>query len=131
MKIFTWVIAPLFLSFGIYLCFRKPLPDLILYALPIDLNYDTFKLNAPYWIRNNAPDALWAFSFAAFVMLASTGLTEQVRMAYIILAGTSALATELLQEVWLPGTFDMLDLVAITLGFIFPIYFLYDHEKKQ
>ena len=107
------VLLPLSIAVLIYCIFRVNLPPLLklvwyLPALKLDSRFD--------WLVYNVPDALWAFSFTSFLLLACRRDRPKVRALYLTIGVVLMLGVEVGQGRWLAGTYDPLDLVATVLG---------------
>jgi|LakMenEpi03Aug12_release.lakeMendotaPanAssembly.Ray.scaffolds.fasta_scaffold458926_1 hypothetical protein len=124
-NIFLFVILPLILGYFIYNCLREELSGLMLsFFYPCMCVYIKSSLNLNtiyYWIKYNLPDGLWAFSFGSFLYLSFSGLRRKI---YLILGFIVAILMEILQPVFINGTFDIIDLLFIELFYITSCLFL-------
>jgi hypothetical protein len=127
---FLHITIPLVTGTAIYLLFRNlPLFSFVDLSSPL-LNPEI----VPGWVRFHLPDFLWAYSFS-FIFLAiwKEGI---VLIFWLVAAFVLSVALEVAQlSENLPGTFDWIDLVAYTLGFLTSILIdkkiLTHHSKTQ
>jgi hypothetical protein len=108
-----FVLLPLSIAVLIYCIFRvnpPPLLKLVWYlpALKLDSRFD--------WLVYNAPDALWAFGFTSFLLIACRGDSPKVRTLYLTLGFVLMIGLEVGQGRWFAGTYDPLDVVATAAG---------------
>jgi hypothetical protein len=68
------------------------------------------------WLVYNAPDALWAFSFTSFLLIACRNDHLTIRKAYLAFGSILMVGIEVAQGIYLPGTYDHLDVVATIAG---------------
>lgn len=112
------IILPILLGGTIYVFFRSS--DLLMFSWFKFLKIDGFihfirkytvlyQKNIPYYILYSLPDGLWVYSFIAFL-----SLYFKNKFIYTLL-GTISAAVEILQLWFVPGTFDILDLIIIIL----------------
>ena len=107
---------PLTLAIGIYLFFRSSPPPL-LQALLTWHPVSVIRLGAHLdWLVYNVPDALWAFGFTNFLLIACRRDHTKVRTLYLTLGFALMIGLEVGQGRWLAGTYDPLDVVATLLG---------------
>ena len=72
----------------------------------------------PRVVLASLPDAAWAFALASGLALVWRGAPSRARVAWLAAGGVFALGWELAQlPRWIPGTFDVLDLIASALGY--------------
>jgi glycopeptide antibiotics resistance protein len=83
------------------------------------------------WLVFNLPDALWSFSFTNFLMLSSKNNSLTVRNMYLIFGVLVMLASEVAQGSFLNGTFDLLDIVAISIGVAISFFLLRSSTRKS
>ena len=108
-----FVLLPLSIAVLIYCIFRVNLPPLLklvwyLPALKLDSRFD--------WLVYNAPDALWAFGFTSFLLIACRRDSRTVRTLYLAGGFALMIGVEVGQGRWLAGTYDPLDVVATIVG---------------
>ena len=116
-----FVIAPLILALIIYVLFRPYPPDNI---EPIIrwINTHRYQLNSDYdWFVYNLPDGLWAFSFTSFLIIHSSSDAFKLQRLYLAVGLSTMILLEVMQIRYLAGRFDILDIVAILLGFVFSL----------
>ncbi|MDR2878954.1 MAG: hypothetical protein LBV03_03475 [Fusobacteriales bacterium] len=112
------IIFPILLGGIIYVFFRSS--NLLMFSWFKFLKLDGFiyfirkytvlyQKNIPYYALYSLPDGLWAYSFIAFL-----SLYFKNKFIYT-LPGTIGAAVEILQLWFVPGTFDILDLIIIIL----------------
>jgi len=71
----------------------------------------------PSFVRFSVPDGLWAFAFTRAMVLVWSGTWSRKSAPWILLAPVVAIGSELGQAMHVvPGTFDIVDLVVVTLG---------------
>lgn len=107
------MLLPLSIAVLIYCIFRVNLPPLLklvwyLPALKLDSRFD--------WLVYNAPDALWAFGFTSFLLIACRRDSRTVRTLYLAGGFALMIGVEVGQGRWLAGTYDPLDVVATIVG---------------
>ena len=108
-----FVLLPMSIAVLIYCIFRANLPPLLklvwyLPALKLDSRFD--------WLVYNAPDALWAFGFTSFLVIACRRDSRTVRTLYLAGGFALMIGVEVGQGRWLAGTYDPLDVVATIVG---------------
>ncbi len=90
----------------------------ILVLAPLVLGAGIYRLRTPAIIRNEVPDMLWMFSFTSLQAIIWKG-KEAIRQIFIFLPIPVSFALEFLQRNHaIPGTFDMLDLLAYAAGWL-------------
>jgi hypothetical protein len=73
---------------------------------------------APALILGSLPDAAWAWAFGAALSLVWLGRAWREKAAWLAAGAVLALLAEIGQALGVvPGTFDVIDLVAIALGY--------------
>lgn len=73
---------------------------------------------APAVILGSLPDAAWAWAFGASLALVWLGRAWREKAAWLVAGALLAVLAEIGQAIGLvPGTFDVVDLLAIALGF--------------
>jgi hypothetical protein len=111
-----FVCLPLAVAVGIYLFFRSSPPPLLQAVLtwhPVSV----IRLGAQLdWLVYNVPDALWAFGFTSFLMIACRRDSPLVRKLYLIVGFVLMIGLEVGQGRWFAGTYDSLDVVATVAG---------------
>jgi len=108
-----FVLLPLGIAVLTYCLFRVNLPPLLAWLwrqspLKLDSSFD--------WLVYNAADGLWAFALMSFLVLMCRDDSKLTRRAYYAAGTALMVALEVLQGSLLPGTFDLMDLLAILLG---------------
>jgi|688.fasta_scaffold466604_1 VanZ family protein len=113
-----YVVLPLALAIIIYILFRSNPPALLAAVISlVSTTYQPILLEADFdWFIYNVPDALWAFSFMSFLMITSRLDGPIIRGMYLMLGLTIMILLEVTQGIYLPGTYDYLDVVAVALG---------------
>jgi hypothetical protein len=123
-------VIPLFFALSIYFLFRNP-KDMFL-GLFEDfnhLNYKPFKLpDYLLWIDFNLPDALWLLSLFNFLKFVWQN-NIKMKIIWLVIALFCAVILEIAQKIaYLPGTFDLNDLLFYFLTFTL---FVSDEIIKQ
>ena len=80
--------------------------------------------NIPEWVKFSLPDGLWVFTYVVYVGIVYSFKIDRCKfmMAVLPLIG---LGSEFLQYVSVvPGTFDVLDLLAYSLGGLFGLVYI-------
>ena len=76
-----------------------------------------FKYLLPNWIYFSLPDGLWIYSFTSFLLIYWDNKFEYCKY-WLLIPFTSSIVVEILQLLKMfPGTFDIIDLFFLTLGF--------------
>lgn len=110
------VVLPLAVAAGIYLFFRSNPPPL-LQALIAWHPVSVIRLGTHFdWLVYNVPDALWAFGFTSFLLIACRRDSPMVRKLYLTAGFVLMIGVEVGQGRWLAGTYDPLDVVATVVG---------------
>ncbi|MCO5259858.1 MAG: hypothetical protein M9916_06910 [Crocinitomicaceae bacterium] len=113
-NILYFVIFPLLLGTVIYVSTRTN----NIYFLKA-LNLENSKISLPNWIMFNLPDGLWAFSFSSLIAIIWQNSIRKEYMFWLIFSCIVSIIIEISY-----GTFDLLDLIFILIGFLIPfIYF--------
>lgn len=113
-NILYFVIFPLLLGTVIYVSTRTN----NIYFLKA-LNLENNKISLPNWIMFNLPDGLWAFSFSSLIAIIWQNSIRKEYMFWLIFSCIVSIIIEISY-----GTFDLLDLIFILIGFLIPfIYF--------
>jgi hypothetical protein len=117
-KYCLFVLSPLLVAIGIYIAFRSQLPPLLLKFINwVSLEQPIYGLGLSWgWLVYNLPDGLWSFSFTNFIMLSTQENSHAVRNFYLSVGIFLMVASEIAQGTILSGTYDPLDIVAISLG---------------
>jgi hypothetical protein len=116
-----FVIAPLILALIIYVLFRPYPPDNIEQIIRW-INTHRYQLNSDYdWFVYNLPDGLWAFSFTSFLIIHTSSDAFKLQFMYLATGLSTMIILEVMQIRYLAGRFDILDIVAILLGFFFSL----------
>jgi hypothetical protein len=108
-----FVLLPLGIAVLIYGMFRVSLPPLLIWVwhqppLKLGSNFD--------WLVYNVPDALWAFGFTSFLLIACRRDSPMVRKLYLTVGFVLMIGLEVGQGRWFAGTYDPLDVVATVVG---------------
>jgi hypothetical protein len=119
-KVLIKGVIPLFFALSIYFLFRNP-KDMFL-GLFEDFNHLNYKpLKLPdylLWIDFNLPDALWLLSLFNFLKFVWHNNIKP-RIIWLVIALFCAVILEIAQKIaYLPGTFDLNDLLFYFLTFI-------------
>jgi len=130
---FLYVLSPLIFGICIYLSFRTNLPSILFtFANWMPITLPVYDLGKNWsWLVFNLPDALWSFSFTNFLMLSSKNNSLTVRNMYLIFGVLVMLASEVAQGSFLNGTFDLLDIVAISIGVAISFFLLRSSTRKS
>jgi hypothetical protein len=117
-KYSLFVISPLLVAIGIYICFRTQLPPLLLKVIDwVSLERPIYDLALSWgWLVYNQPDGLWSFSFTNFIILSTQDNSHAIRNFYFSLGIFLMVASEFAQGTMLSGTYDPMDIVAISFG---------------
>lgn len=125
-----WVLTPLFLALAIYIIFRPYPPDKI-EPLINWLNPHRIQLDSGYdWFVYNFPDGLWAFSFTSFLIIHTRSDSIKLQCMYLAAGLSTMILLEVMQIRYLAGRFDILDIAAILLGFVFSIILIKNIKGK-
>ncbi len=109
------VALPMVIAACIYLFLRPAKPFLL--ELHPSLTYSFLKLPSSFnWFVYNLPDGLWAYSFFSFMQIVTRDDSPKVRSIYLKSSVLLMLGYEMGQIGFVIGTFDLLDLAAITAG---------------
>jgi hypothetical protein len=113
-----FVLSPLLVAIGIYICFRTQLPPLLLKVIDwVSLEQPIYDLGLSWgWLVYNLPDGLWSFSFTNFILLSTQDNSHSIRNLYLGVGIFLMAASEIAQGTMLSGTYDPLDIVAISIG---------------
>ena len=108
-----FVLLPLGIAVLTYCLFRVNLPPLLAWLwhqppLKLGSNFD--------WLVYNVPDALWAFGFTSFLLIACRRDSPMVRKLYLTVGFVLMIGLEVGQGGWFAGTYDPLDVVATVVG---------------
>lgn len=82
----------------------------------------------PYWFKYNLPDGIFAFSFLNLFFLV---WGNKVPKIWIVICISFLFLSEILQGIWISGTFDFFDLIFIILGIELSIFINYIINLKQ
>ena len=109
---------PLALAITIYVTFRSSPPELLTALMDrLSLPHQPIALEPSLdWLIYNAPDALWAFSFTSFLLIACRHDRPAIRKAYLAFGSILMVGIEVTQGTYLPGTYDHLDVLATVAG---------------
>lgn len=112
-KLFLLVLLPLILGICIYEIAR-PESTIVLPRTGV-----TKILKLPSWVIYNVPDGLWLFSFLNCLYIIWYKSSIRTKMIWIMSVFLLALLTEVLQKFhFIPGTFDINDILAYSLALI-------------
>ena len=122
MRVSLHVLAPLLLGVVVYVAWRTTdvllvgwLPIAIVHALRTTLG----ALPLPRVVAGSAPDLAWAWAFGAALALVWRGRTWRVKAPWLAVGLLVAAGAEVGQLWGVPaGTFDVVDLVAIVVGYV-------------
>jgi hypothetical protein len=130
-----YVILPLALGALPYLFLRKDASVFVIALQELSRNYFEFDFSHRHvlrldsnwdWLIYNLPDALWAFSFTNFIVLATRTDDHKIKLLYLFASGLIMLVLEITV-----GTFDWFDLAAIALGCCISILILKTELRNQ
>lgn len=104
LKFLFHIVSPLFLGIMIYVLWR----GIILFDIePI------FKSNPPYWIKYNLQDGLWLYALLSAIIIIWEEKFSFYLIIWLFLALLLTILSELMQAYnFIPGTFDLYDLIA-------------------
>jgi len=86
----------------------------------------------PNWVIYSLPDALWLFSFTYTTLLLWNFKINKHSIFWICLAPFIGLSSELGQMIgFIPGTFDVLDLVMLLFASALPFIFVTNRKTKN
>jgi hypothetical protein len=126
-----YVLSPLLLAAVIYATLRIAPPKLI-YAAMSWGNPPFFPIPSEFdWIVYNVPDGLWSFSMTSFLLLTCKSDSRSIKIFYLFFGLACMLGLELFQGSVLSGTFDLKDVLAILIGFVFSIFILSQHLRTR
>ena len=116
-----FVIVPLILALIIYVLFRPYPPDNLELIIRW-INTYRYQLSSDYdWFVYNLPDGLWAFSFTSFLIIHTRSDAFKLQCLYLATGLSTMILLEVMQIRYLAGRFDILDIAAILLGFVFSL----------
>jgi hypothetical protein len=117
-KYVAYVALPLLLAVAIYLVFRSDPPTLLMALMDqLSMTHRPIRLESNFdWMVYNVPDALWAFSFTSFLLIACRHDRPAIRKAYLAFGSILMVGLEVAQGIYLTGTYDDLDVVATAAG---------------
>jgi hypothetical protein len=132
-RIITGVLCPLLIGGLIYVLYRPmtiTLFNWIENTLVIDLVVSTREVNKVTllpWVVYSLPDALWAYSLTMFFLILWDYKIAKHNIHWFLLLGGIAFLPELGQiPGWIPGTFDIVD---ILLKIVFVVLALLQNKK--
>jgi hypothetical protein len=118
------------LGCSIYLFFRRP--PFIFTALFSSELLNSFRdfsvkifssFTVPDWLKYNLPDMLWMFSMILFIFTLWDYKFNRNSLFWLALCFSSGLVLEFLQLFhYLPGHFDLYDLIYMSIGAILPLF---------
>ena len=117
-KYTLYVALPLVLAIAIYFLFRStPPPLLMTLSDQFSMTHRPMWLGSEFdWFVYNLPDALWAFSFTSFLLIACRNDHPTTRKTYLAFGSFLMIGVEVAQGSYLPGTYDHLDVLATVAG---------------
>lgn len=125
-RLFVFVFLPLFVGFIIYVFFRKPglmldhwfpFMDALRPKMPFRLGDSIFA----EFVLFQLPDALWAFSLMYVFLVIWKDAKSSVKFIWVLIGVLFVYGIEFSQYVG-SGTFDGLDLLAITVAMALAFY---------
>ena len=136
--VFIHCILPIFVGGIIYICFRSlslrmfDWFDFIGFSeIILDIRELFLEISfLPNWFYYSLPDGLWTYAFtSSFIII--WGINNPVLKYWLVIPFILSLVPEMLQLFNLfPGTFDLNDLIFMSIGFISSILVFYFTEKK-
>jgi hypothetical protein len=121
-RVTTRIIAPLAIGVLVYVAFRAPNVRVVTWfprGVVAWLHALVAHVAMPAFVAGSLPDLAWAFAFGAALALVWDGASLREKTPWLVAGGLLAVGVELGQAVHVvPGTFDIVDLVAITLGYL-------------
>lgn len=79
----------------------------------------------PAWVIYSLPDALWMFSMVLVILMIWNFQLNRHSLQWIILAVFAGILFEISQKYhFVPGTFDVIDLIFILISAILPVSFM-------
>jgi hypothetical protein len=114
----VYVALPLICGILIYGVFRSDLPPLLMALMDqLSMTHRPIQLGSKFdWFVYNVPDALWAFSFTCFLLIACRNDSSATRKTYLAFGSALMIGVEVAQGSYLPGTYDHLDVLATVAG---------------
>ncbi len=104
----------------------------IIFKIRNSMNFIKYLL--PNWSNFSLPDGLWIYSFTSFLLIYWDNKFDYYKY-WLLIPFTTSIVVEILQ--WLkmfPGTFDIIDLLFLMLGFTLSLIIINSkfkkHEKK-
>ncbi|MBZ1350600.1 hypothetical protein KZZ10_08060 [Alcaligenaceae bacterium LF4-65] len=80
-------------------------------------NAHPFKLGSNFdWLVYNVPDGLWSFSFMSFLLIACRNDRPATRKLCLAFGSILMIGVEVAQGIYIPGTYDHLDVLATVAG---------------
>lgn len=131
-KIFFESVIPLFVGFMIYFFFRPSSIRMNEWLLSFEHAYyvrsPLNELKIADWVCYNLPDAIWIFGLTNFLLIIWKYSVNRGSLIWFLIPITASFTLEFLQFFGLVGgTFDTMDLVSYTIGYVTP--FLIHHKS--
>ena len=86
--------------------------------------------NIPYWVVYSLPDGLWMFALILIILLLWDFKLNKDSLLWIVMAITTGILFEVLQGLnMIKGTYDIADLLLISIGAILPLSFIFIKKR--
>lgn len=132
LKLILRSFLPLLLGFSIYLLFRPydllvyrwlNTPDLISFINEARFFVNVSDFDVPDFIVFSLPDGLWIFSYVSFQQYIWKSKITKHSLMWILGLPFLAICHEFMQLIdYLPGTFDIFDIISYIFGTLLAIY---------
>ncbi len=114
LKILIHIIVPIFLGTTVYAFWRG-----LYFIDPSEKYFPFYSANVPDWIKYNLPDGLWFYALLSSVTIIWNNSSKYYYI-WLLSAIIFSYLTEIFQAFhFVPGTFDLNDLLAYTTAVIF------------
>jgi hypothetical protein len=118
------VVLPLVLGLALYLTWRSKEVHVVAFLArlaprAVDAAQGAGSARVPALVMGSLPDALWAWAFGATMALVWRGEPWRAKRRWLLAGALVALFAEVGQALrFIPGTYDVVDLVAIGGGYV-------------